>query len=94
MITPGFADFECEICGFFTKGRAVYGDRFLSICSPSCLSKCSELPFYETLSDSAKLLRIGQILVEEGCSCECEHHYEEHDDECELCLGCRISEVL
>lgn len=38
--------------------------------------------------------RIGSLLESNGCDCECEHHWEEHDDDCERCLACRIASVL
>jgi hypothetical protein len=41
-----------------------------------------------------KLDAIGSILDRNGCDCECEHHWEEHGDECELCLACQISAVI
>ena len=37
---------------------------------------------------------IGKLLEDNGCDCDCDHHHDEHDDDCEQCLGCRISAVL
>lgn len=34
------------------------------------------------------------VLGDAGCSCECGHHHEEHDEDCERCLGCRIERAL
>lgn len=42
----------------------------------------------------AKLKAIGQLLEANGCDCECDHHFEEHDSDCERCLACRIGGVL
>lgn len=42
----------------------------------------------------ANRLAVGELLAENGCDCECEHHHEEHDAECERCLACRISAAL
>lgn len=39
----------------------------------------------------AKLNRVRELLEENGCDCECDHHPEEHDDDCERCLACRIA---
>jgi hypothetical protein len=47
-----------------------------------------------SLADNAKLARIEQLLWNNGCDCECDHHSEEHDEDCERCLACRISAVL
>jgi hypothetical protein len=33
---------------------------------------------------------IAALIEANGCDCECGHHYEEHDDGCELCIVCRI----
>jgi hypothetical protein len=41
--------------------------------------------------------RVGSVvlLIEgHGCDCECEHHWEEHDKDCERCLACRISMAI
>lgn len=44
--------------------------------------------------ERARTSAIGGLLGENGCDCDCEHHPDEHDDECELCLACRIDAVL
>lgn len=41
-----------------------------------------------------KLESIGELLSANGCDCECDHSAEEHDDDCERCLGCMIGGVL
>lgn len=43
----------------------------------------------------AKLARVGAILSENGCDCECDHHRDERGDDCpELCLACCINDAL
>lgn len=37
---------------------------------------------------------IGYLLAEHGCDCDCDHHSEEHDEDCVPCLGCRIEALL
>lgn len=44
----------------------------------------------EILKLRARLAAIGDLLGESGCDCDCEHHPEEHDDDCERCLACRV----
>jgi len=38
----------------------------------------------------ARLRAVETLLGAAGCSCECDHHWEEHEDNCDRCLGCRI----
>ena len=40
-----------------------------------------------------KLRRIGRLLEDNGCDCECGCDSDGHDDQCEICLACRIGEV-
>ena len=37
---------------------------------------------------------IEQLLRENGCECDCEHHYTEHDNDCERCFPCRVQMAL
>lgn len=37
---------------------------------------------------------VGRMLAANGCDCDCDHCEEDHDDECERCLACRISLVV
>jgi hypothetical protein len=39
------------------------------------------------------LAKVADLLSENGCDCECGHHYEEHDDDCERCLACRVEDA-
>ena len=44
-----------------------------------------------------RLAGIDAVLVllgETGCHCECEHHPDEHGDDCSRCLGCRVEAIL
>ena len=41
-----------------------------------------------------KIDLITGILARNGCDCDCDHSAEEHDDDCERCLACRIAHVL
>ena len=41
-----------------------------------------------------KLRAIGRLIEQNGCDCGCDHHYEDHDEDCELCLACRIGKVV
>lgn len=42
----------------------------------------------------SKVRAVGELLAENGCDCECDHHPDEHDAKCERCLACRISAAL
>ena len=37
---------------------------------------------------------IGNVLGDNGCDCECGHGWEDHEEDCERCLACRVSEPL
>jgi DNA-binding helix-hairpin-helix protein with protein kinase domain len=43
---------------------------------------------------TAKLAAVAKLLVANGCDCECAHHYQEHDDDCERCLACKVSDAI
>ena len=38
--------------------------------------------------------RVGALLSNSGCYCECDHSPEDHDDDCELCLACLIGDAI
>lgn len=40
------------------------------------------------------LAKVADLLSANGCDCECGHHYEEHDDDCERCFACRVEECF
>lgn len=40
------------------------------------------------------LAEVRNLITQNGCDCPCEHHHEEHDDDCYRCIACRIAEVL
>lgn len=35
-----------------------------------------------------------EVIKKNGCDCECDHHWEDHDEDCERCLACRIEHAL
>ena len=37
---------------------------------------------------------IGQLLEANGCDCDCADHFEDHNEDCERCLACRVGEAL
>ena len=41
-----------------------------------------------------RLRAVRRLLEWNGCECECEHHWEDHDDDCDRCLACRIAEAV
>jgi hypothetical protein len=41
-----------------------------------------------------RLRAVRRLLEWNGCECECEHHWEDHDDDCDRCLACRIGEAV
>lgn len=41
-----------------------------------------------------RMEEVARILSRNGCECECEHHWEDHEDDCERCLACEIEEAL
>jgi uncharacterized protein (UPF0371 family) len=41
-----------------------------------------------------QLQAVRSLLEKNGCDCNCEHHHEEHDGDCERCLACRIGEAV
>lgn len=55
---------------------------------------CSDYAHEELMLTHGKLNRIAALIVVEGCNCACDHHHEEHDDDCERCLACLINAVL
>jgi len=43
---------------------------------------------------TARIAAVNDLLSQNGCDCECEHHRDEHDDTCARCLACRIDAAL
>ena len=41
-----------------------------------------------------RLRAVRKLLEWNGCECECEHHWEDHDDDCDRCLACRLGEAV
>jgi hypothetical protein len=52
----------------------------------------ADLDEYARMRDA--IARVGEVLSENGCDCDCEHYPDEHDDDCERCLGCRVEAAL
>lgn len=48
----------------------------------------------EVVALENKIEVIGRLLEENGCDCDCGHDRGYHEEDCEICLACRISEVL
>lgn len=42
----------------------------------------------------AMLFAVADVLEANGCDCECGHCCDDHDDDCERCLACRISDAV
>lgn len=42
----------------------------------------------------ALVQRIGRVLKDNGCGCDCGHHYMEHSPDCVRCLACKIEEAI
>lgn len=47
----------------------------------------------QTQLESAQetIRRVERILESNGCDCPCDHHWEDHEDECETCMACRVA---
>lgn len=41
-----------------------------------------------------KLDAVGRVLSESGCGCECGCYVDEHDDDCDRCLACRVQVAI
>jgi len=41
-----------------------------------------------------KIEAVGELLAENGCDCDCDHGYDDHNVECDRCLACRIDAAL
>lgn len=41
-----------------------------------------------------RLRAVRKLLEWNGCECECSHQWEDHDDDCDRCLACRIAEAI
>ena len=41
-----------------------------------------------------RLRAVRELLAENGCECPCDHHPDERGPDCEVCLACRIGEVV
>lgn len=43
---------------------------------------------------SARIASALKLIEKNGCDCECQHHWEDHDEDCERCLACMIEYAL
>lgn len=41
-----------------------------------------------------RLEKVRKLLEENGCDCECRHHKDEHNSDCDICLACRIGKAV
>ncbi len=51
----------------------------------------SEVTLARVSDLESRLRRVGDLLAMNGCDCECDHSFEEHDFDCTRCLACLIS---
>jgi len=42
-------------------------------------------------ANAEKLVRVRELLSENGCDCECDHDHGDHDDDCDECFPCRVA---
>lgn len=48
-----------------------------------------------TASNTDKRLQaVRELLEKNGCDCPCDHHQDEHDPDCEICVACRIGQAV
>ena len=47
-----------------------------------------------SMESDERIRAVCKLLERNGCECECEHHREHHDDDCDRCLACRIGEAV
>lgn len=71
---------SCEVCGFVA-----------AVCSA-----CTDREAREARAEErAKVIaEVVALLKQNGCDCFCDHHPEEHDEDCERCLACRIADAV
>lgn len=44
----------------------------------------------DLIAEADKIGAVLWLIAQNGCDCDCEHHYSEHDAECERCLACSV----
>ena len=54
----------------------------------------AQIEVADLLEADERLRAVRRLLEWNGCECECEHHWEDHDDDCDRCLACRIGEAV
>lgn len=89
---------KCDLCDqpstILSARLALMPSELCAACSARGDQYRAEIEAHARAPLKQKLDRIGELLSENGCECECGHHYEDHDDDCERCLACRIGEVV
>ncbi len=72
-------------------GRAVYS-------IPADPSRDSDIRLGAFITRAAHafdaIARVNDVLGNAGCSCDCDHDVESHDEDCDRCLACCISEAI
>lgn len=58
------------------------------------LRKLVEQYHGEALAEAARVEAVLAVLERNGCDCDCGHDQHQHDDDCELCLACRVERAL
>lgn len=41
-----------------------------------------------------RVAAVGRVLSENGCDCECGCFWDEHGDDCDRCLACRVEDAI
>jgi len=59
--------------------------------APSLLAEVRELRSLKARTKAA-----GKVLSNNGCDCDCGHDpaHDDHDEDCEPCLACRVADAL
>ena len=58
------------------------------------LASCAKDAEAEIWRLRAMLEKIGELLEANGCDCDCGHDHGDHDEGCDVCLPCRISDAM
>lgn len=71
------------------KERAAIGAELKALATDAGAPLLAELRALRAVRD-----RVGVVLVDAGCTCDCEHLYDDHDADCDQCLACRVAVAL
>jgi hypothetical protein len=86
-----------RICGpNGTYGQACRDSEFAMSARADVLALVAEVERLQSAleREMERQFRVGVVLAESGCDCGCGHHYDDHDDDCERCLGCRVEAAM